>query len=98
MVNLNSIFMSWSVPHEPNGVIGGYEVTFRINDSEVFTNSTPFTNFSILALSPETRVSNITVSAYTGVGLGESAALPNLVTLSEPRTYIIMIDNQWLVA
>ena len=88
MLNLNSVVMRWSVPQESNGVVGGYEVTFRINDSEILTNCTSFTNFSILALSPQTRVSNISVSAYTGIGLGEAVTLPNLVTLSEPRTYV----------
>ena len=77
-----SIVLTWSAPQEPNGVIISYEVTYRVNDGNpVTTNTTALsTTFTISSLTPGTRVSNISVSAYTSVGRGEAAHLHNLTT------------------
>jgi hypothetical protein len=81
-----SIVLTWSAPREPNGVIISYEVTYRVNDSNpVTTNTTDLsTTFTIPSLTPQTRVSDISVSAYTSIGHGELASLPNQTTLDRP--------------
>ncbi len=77
---VTSIMLTWSPPEEPNGVILGYEVTYNIDDNATSTN---LTSFTISSLTPETRVSNISVTAYTVAGHGELATLDNITTLPE---------------
>ena len=81
-----SIYLTWSAPQEPNGVIISYEVTYRVTGSNLITTNTTdlSTTFSISLLTPQTTVSYILVSAYTSIGRGE-ASIPNQRTLSEPR-------------
>jgi hypothetical protein len=80
-LGFTSIVLTWNAPREPNGVIISYEVTYRVNDSNpVTTNTTDLsTTFTIPSLTPRTGVSDILVSAYTSIGLGE-ATLPSIVT------------------
>ena len=82
-----SIVLTWSAPQEPNGVIISYEVTYRVNNGNpVTTNTTDLsTTFTISSLTPGTRVSNISVSAYTSVGRGEAYTMAQLMTLTTPR-------------
>ena len=44
--------------------------------------------FSISSLTPQTTVSNISVSAYTSIGRGEAATLADQTTLDKPRENI----------
>ena len=83
-----SVLLTWSAPSEPNGVIILYEVTYMVNDSTfVPVNSTGAgTSFTISPLTPSTRVSDITVSAYTSAGRGEVTNLPGLIVITQPRT------------
>ena len=63
-----------------------YEVTYRVNNSNlVVVNSTgASTRFSISSLTPMTRVSDISVSAFTIKGQGGAVSVPDIV-LSQPR-------------
>ena len=81
-----SIDLTWSAPQEPNGVIISYEVTYRVTGSNLVTTNTTdlSTPFSISSLTPQTTVSDISVSAYTSIGRGE-AAIPGQKTLAESR-------------
>ena len=78
-----SIVLTWSPPQEPNGVIISYEVTYTVNGSNTFRVNTSNLSiaFTIPSLTPQTRVSAITVTAYTRIGRGESAHLPDQNTL-----------------
>ena len=78
-----SIVLTWSPPQEPNGVIISYEVTYTINGNNTFRVNTLdlSTTFTIPSLTPQTRVSAITVTAYTRIGRGEPADLPDQTTL-----------------
>ena len=88
-----SIVLTWSAPQEPNGVIISYEVTYRVNDGDPVTTNTTSdlsTTFTIPSLTLHTRVSNISVSAYTSIGRGEAVHLPDLMTqLVRLREYIV---------
>ena len=74
-----SIVLTWSPPQEPNGVIISYEVTYTVNDNNTVRVNTSdlSTTFTIPSLTPQTRVSGITVTAYTRMGRGEPANLPD---------------------
>ena len=81
-----SIVLTWSPPHELNGIIISYEVTYTVNgNNAVRVNSSDLsTTFTIPSLTPQTRVSDITVTAYTRIGRGESANLPDQTTFEAP--------------
>ena len=87
-----SIVLTWSGPQEPNGVIISYEVTYRVSDGNPVTINTTalITTFTISSLTPGTRVSNISVSAYTSVGRGEVTPLPYLDTITAPSELAMM--------
>ena len=87
-----SIDLTWSAPQEPNGVIISYEVTYRVTGSNlVTTNTTDFsTTFSISSLTPQTTVSDISVSAYTSIGQGEVATIADQTTREEPREFFVI--------
>ena len=78
-----SIILTWSPPQESNGVIISYEVTYTVNDDNIVRVNTSdlSTTFTIPSLTPQTRVSAITVTAYTRIGRGEPANLPDQTTL-----------------
>ena len=82
---LTSIDLTWSAPLEPNGVIISYEVTYRVTGCNLVTANTTdlSTTFSISSLTPQTTVSNISVTAYTSIGPGEAATLADQTTLCE---------------
>ena len=82
---LTSIYLTWSAPQEPNGVIISYEVTYRVTGNNLVTTNTTdlSTTFSISSLTPQTAVSNISVSAYTSIGSGEAATIADQITLYE---------------
>ena len=91
-----SIVLTWSAPQEPNGVIISYDVTYRVNDGNPVTTTTTdlSTIFTIPSLTPQTRVSNISVSAYTSIGRGEAASLPDLMTLDWPGECIVFARQE----
>ena len=82
---VKSIDLTWSAPQEPNGVIIRYEITYRVAGSNLttinITGST--TTFSISSLSPLVTVFNISVSAYTSIGRGETFFIDSVTTISE---------------
>ena len=77
-----SIVLTWSPPQEPNGVIISYEVTYTVNGNNTIRVNTSDLNttFIIPSLTPQTRIS-VTVTAYTRIGRGEPANLPDQTTL-----------------
>ena len=81
-----SILLTWSPPQEPNGVIISYEVTYTVNgNNTVRVNTSDLsTTFTIPSLIPQTRVSGITVTAYTRIGPGEPVNLPAQTTFEAP--------------
>ncbi len=80
-----SIVLTWDPPDEPNGVIIRYEVTYRISEGNIQTLNTGLSNaFIISSLEAGTRVSDVSVSAYTSVGRGVPSNLTDMRTLSEP--------------
>ena len=92
-----SIDLTWSAPQEPNGVIISYEVTYRVTGSNLVTTNTCTTDlsttFSISSLTPQTTVSDISVSAYTSIGRGEAATIADQTTREEPRECLYSIDS-----
>ena len=84
-----SIVLMWSAPQEPNGVIISYEVTYRVSDVILITTNTTDLRFTIPSLTPGTNVTEISVSAYTIVGIGDPGVISHLVTTYIPRECII---------
>ncbi len=80
-----SVVLTWAPPRQPNGIIIAYEVTYRINGSNLVRVNVMDSIITITGLEPNTRISNISVRAYTSVGQGEVATLTTLTTLSKPR-------------
>ena len=84
-VKYTSIVLTWSPPIEPNGVIISYEVTYTVNGTAFRVNTSEWiTTLTIESLTPETIVSAITVTAFTGAGRGESANIPDQTTYAAP--------------
>ena len=83
--NSTSVVLTWSAPQEPNGVIISYEVTYVVSDGNLITTNTTAlsTTFTISSLTPGTRVSNISVSAYTSVGGGDATYLEPVIGIHE---------------
>ena len=68
-----SIVLTWVPPQEPNGVIIAYEVTYRVNGSNITTiNTTDTTTTITIELALDTRVSDISVRAFTSIGPGNA--------------------------
>ncbi len=87
---LTSIVLTWDPPDEPNGILIRYEVTYRISDGNIQTLNTGLNTGSIISpLATGTRVSDVSVSAYTSVGRGVLSNFPDLRTLSEPRELLV---------
>ena len=82
-----SIVLTWNSPDEPNGIIIRYEVTYRISDGNIIKtfNTGLNTAFQISPLETGTRVSDVSVSAYTSVGSGLLSNLTDLRTHSGAR-------------
>ena len=82
LAKFTSVDLSWSAPQEPNGDIISYEVTYRVTGATLIINTTDLsTSFSIPSLSHQTTVSGLSVSAYTKIGRGEAATIPDQITL-----------------
>ena len=71
------INLTWAPPADPNGIILGYEVNYRVTD-RLAMNIARTTMYTISDLAPGTRVS-ISVSAYTNAGRG-APILTNQIT------------------
>ena len=68
-----SIVFTWRPPQYPNGVIIAYEVTYSINGSiPTAMNITEMNTALTTELVPNTRVSAISVRAYTSIGPGNA--------------------------
>ena len=81
-----SILLSWRIPESPNGEIISYEVTYRISGGDTVTvrRMDTATNFAIPSLPPSTTISNISVTAYTRAGRGETRTREDVITPAEP--------------
>ena len=85
--NLTSLVLSWSPPEEANGVIIAYEVTYRVNNSNLTSvNTTSISTTLTIQLTPNTNISDISVRAYTSVGPGNATVYQdNIFIPQEPR-------------
>ncbi len=81
---LYSVNISWKEPEPLNGILVHYTIQYTINGTLQLLQTTNNTNFSIPNLTPNTLVSDITVSATTGGGEGPAVIAPNITTLSRP--------------
>ena len=93
LTKFTSIDLTWNPPQEPNGIVISYEVTYRVTGSNLNTTNTTklITTFIISLLTPQTTVSDISVSAYTSIGAGESATIADQTTLEEPRELLLIL-------
>jgi hypothetical protein len=80
------VLITWNPPHEPNGVVTQYDITFRTGlDSPNTTSVGLTTKYTISGLTPESIVHEVLVSAYNIGGKGEAATLQRISTLESPR-------------
>ena len=82
-VRFTSVVISWSIPQEPNGVIVTYEVTYTVNGSNHATMNTTDIG-TVLTLGLNTRVSDISVRAYTSIGPGSYTVHTGVSTPRQP--------------
>ncbi len=78
-----SVIVTWDEPVPLNGILSYYTIKYTINGTRLTQNSTA-TNFTISNLSPNMRVSNITVSATTGGGEGQASIEYDVFTQTRP--------------
>ena len=88
--------IAWEPPEEPNGVISGYEVSFRIDGgvrlgSMVDWNTTTF-DINIEKVPPGGIITNITLIAHTEAGFGEATSVPDVVILQD-REYSLRLHG-----
>ena len=68
-----SVVLTWAPPQEPNGVIIAYDVSYMVNGSNpIHINTLGTTTTITLELALDTRVSDISVRAYTSIGPGNA--------------------------
>ena len=83
--DLTSVQFSWSAPQLPNGVLLSYEMSYRVADPSsdlIMANTTNISReFEVTSLVPFTDLHDVTISAYTVEGRGESVEV-NASTLS----------------
>ena len=80
-----TVVFSWDPPSEPNGIITGYELTYRVNGSAPLTNRTDAsTTMLSLELDLSTNVTDISVRAFTSVGGGPAATAGDVAIPSAP--------------
>ena len=92
-----SLVLTWSAPQEPNGVIISYEVTYRVSDGNLTTTNTTNETSTISSLTPGTNVTEISVSAYTSVGRGDSVLIPHLTLEELPRELIFQWEKNTII-
>ncbi len=74
-----SIVLTWDPPNIPNVIIIRYEVTYRISGGNFQTvNAGLKTALTISPLETATRVSDVSVSAYTSVSRGMPSNLTDI--------------------
>lgn len=102
--SLTSVLLSWAPPHNPNGVLLGYQVTYKLRGEDPVTVNTTnlSTNFTIAPLYFGANFSYVSVGAYSDAGQGETEQLVNLATLTkcmsvEPRILLVIIAFASLV-
>ena len=94
-LKFTSIDITWAHPQEPNGIILYYQIAYTANNYDPVTNNTGLNaTFTISGLTPGTRVS-VSVSAYTSAGQGAPANLTDLVSLSEPREFMLPYSTKF---
>ncbi len=76
--------LTWRAPQDPNGEINTYEVIYTVNDTDIITVNT--TDRIIIEPETNTRISDISVRAYTSIGPGNATKLPDVETLELPTT------------
>ena len=85
---LFTIDLTWDVPAQLNGILIQYTILYSVNGSALIRRTTTLTTFVIIDLNPNTRVSNITVYATTGVGDGPFEILQSaIITFDRPREF-----------
>ena len=85
---LFTIDLTWDVPAQLNGILIQYTILYSVNGSALIRRTTTLTTFVIIDLNPNTRVSNITVYATTGVGDGPFVMLQSaIITFDRPREF-----------
>ena len=81
---LNFVYLTWCPPKQSNGLITSYQLTYTPNNETLHAVNTTDNQFIISSLSPGTRVSGISATAFTSVGSGEISTVNDIATLSEP--------------
>ncbi len=78
-----SVIVTWNEPVPLNGILSHYTIRYTLNGTNLTQNST-VTYSTISNLSPNMRVSNITISATTGGGEGPPSIEYDISTRPKP--------------
>ena len=81
-----SVVLTWLPPEEPNGIITSYEVTYRVSERQLVNTTVkpPHTTHTIRLL-PQTRVSDLSVTAHNRAGRGWTTTVPDVESLEEGK-------------
>lgn len=77
--------LGWGAPKEPNGEILRYELTYTVNKSRVVQISVERDTTFTFPEPPWTRISNISIRAYTRVGPGVVTILQDMIILEQGK-------------
>ncbi|XP_074868405.1 phosphatidylinositol phosphatase PTPRQ isoform X2 [Carettochelys insculpta] len=80
-VTATGIYLRWSPPEQPDGIITHYEVFYN-HDHDIFIKNTSATSIFLSGMKPYTLY-NISVRAFTKVGHGNQSSVPLSVRTSE---------------
>ena len=91
----NSVVLTWSPPLEPNGIIIGYELNYRVDSGSLVTiNLTDLsTAFTITPLVVLSTVSDISISAYNTIGRGEATSINDICTCTTTCEQKLLLIN-----
>jgi hypothetical protein len=89
--NFSFVLLTWRAPQEPNGVILGYRIIYRVHIGRLVTSDVRGTSFTTPSLAPSTDIRDISVAPFNNAGLGEAVTLPTVTILEGLYTYVYII-------
>uniref|UniRef100_A0A8C2ZV88 Neural cell adhesion molecule L1 n=1 Tax=Cyclopterus lumpus TaxID=8103 RepID=A0A8C2ZV88_CYCLU len=96
--HLDSIYVDWDLPAEPNGVIIGYSLKYQTEESRVEEFTPNVTSFSVRRYDRYTRY-RFSVAAQTRIGIGEwhTEESPHYTTETYAQDQVDISTQGWFI-
>uniref|UniRef100_A0AAQ4P7Q1 Neurofascin n=1 Tax=Gasterosteus aculeatus aculeatus TaxID=481459 RepID=A0AAQ4P7Q1_GASAC len=96
--HLDSIYVDWDLPAEPNGVITGYSLKYQTKESRVEELTPNVTSFSVRRFDRYTRY-RFSVAAQTRIGTGEwhTEESPHYTTETYAQDQVDITTQGWFI-